>query len=572
MEIITFIAQWTLILQLMWISCVLIPFTLLAIVFFVLNWLILDPFTNWLITGNFNTSIITSQITLQSPIVIITWIALVLALIALIVFIINYFVKNTTNLQLIHIPKQLLMIFSFIGIVILIPFGIIFMSVFTKFLTSITLSLFSNNSSLDLLNLEKFKITLQNLLNFSSNSLINNEVWDNVWGSIVDPNQLAIKDSLFNNYNSIIHSLNNFQMTNLINELLQNTNDLNKIKQILNQNPNLANNLNLLINQVKNFENQLINLNSLSISNEILEKIKLNFGSLNSINHIQIFNLNIANLLKYVITLDNVLINTNGQLIQTNNIAFILYYATTGLYVNSIEGIITNFTFLQGLFQANGIFELAKSIFLSGIIAIGITKAVMTLINMLIYRWFALVAGIPSGYLAAARITNDSYQIIKIWFREILTCLISLFVICLNLQMMYFLINSINIGLNNKQIAIVGINNINFLGTEINIIQITFALFIVCIIYVNNSFIAKILETFNASATFKDNVSSSIVNEYNSAKNLRKNNKKSISNYKKSITKNDRYKNWKKSGFSKQGFKESFAKFKFIPKQKDEQD
>ncbi|MDE7221768.1 MAG: hypothetical protein K2N40_00655, partial [Ureaplasma sp.] len=140
------VVNWILILEMMWVTCVIIPFTVLAVVFYCLNWLILDPFTNFLITGTFNQNIMTSQITLQSPIIIITIIGLILAFVCLIIFIINFFVKNSTNLQLYHIPKQFLLILEFVGVIIITPFGFILASVFIKFFSQITLSLFGNST------------------------------------------------------------------------------------------------------------------------------------------------------------------------------------------------------------------------------------------------------------------------------------------------------------------------------------------------------------------------------------------------------------------------------------------
>ena len=555
MSVITFVAQWTLILQLLWISCVLIPFTLLAIIFFVLNWLILDPFTNFLITGSFNTTIMTSQITWQSPIVIITIIGLILAFIALIVFIINYFAKNSSNLQVVHIPKQLLLIFGFIGLIIVIPFGFILMSVFSKFITSITLTLFSKSQTMQIIDLENLKNVLQNLLAFSTNKQIDLTVWNDAWATITDANQLAIKNELYNSYTALVNAINELNINNLAQELLNNTNNLAKLQELLKANPNLTEELTNFINLANNFKAQLINLNSLSLAPETLNQIKLNFGTLNDLTNIQSFTNNVSYLLKIQVMVVHLNLNSTGEIIQTNNLAFMLYYAATGLYVNSIEGIISNFTFISGLFQANGIFELAKSIFLSGIIAVGIAKGISTLVSMLIYRWFALLSGIPTGYIAAARITNDTGQILKIWFREILTSTLALFVITLNLQIMYFLINAIQIALLNNSIHIDGISNVNLGIMQVNVIEITFALLIVILVYVNNGFISKTLETFNASVTFKDKAAPQIVNEFN-------NFKKQVEAKNRTISKIDE-KRSKRNKDMKNGFKSTFAKMKF---------
>lgn len=555
MSVITFVAQWTLILQLLWISCVLIPFTLLAIIFFVLNWLILDPFTNFLITGSFNTTIMTSQITWQSPIVIITIIGLILAFIALIVFIINYFAKNSSNLQVVHIPKQLLLIFGFIGLIIVIPFGFILMSVFSKFITSITLTLFAKSQTMQIVDLENLKTVLQSLLAFSTNKQIDLTVWNDAWATITDANQLAIKNELYNSYTALVNAINELNINNLAQELLNNTNNLAKLQELLKANPNLTEELTNFINLANNFKAQLINLNSLSLAPETLNQIKLNFGTLNDLTNIQSFTNNVSDLLKIQVMVVHLNLNPTGEIIQTNNLAFMLYYAATGLYVNSIAGIIGNFTFISGLFQANGIFELAKSIFLSGIIAVGIAKGISTLVSMLIYRWFALLSGIPTGYIAAARITNDAGQILKIWFREILTSTLALFVITLNLQIMYFLINAIQIALLNNSINIDGISNVNLGIMQVNIIEITFALLIVILVYVNNGFISKTLETFNASVTFKDKAAPQIVNEFN-------NFKKQVEAKNRTISKIDE-KRSKRNKDMKNGFKSTFAKLKF---------
>ncbi|MDE7221731.1 MAG: hypothetical protein K2N40_00470, partial [Ureaplasma sp.] len=239
------------------------------------------------------------------------------------------------------------------------------------------------------------------------------------------------------------------------------------------------------------------------------------------------FNTNIQDLFINVSIINNLQINNDGLIIQTNNIAFVLYTATTGYYVNSIDGILANFTFIPTLFRSGFIFDLAKAIALSSIVALGIAKAIGTLISMLIYRWYSLIVGIPTGYIAAARITNDSGQILKLWFREILTATITLFIVCMNLEITYLLINAFQVGLTNKDIAIFG------LESRIAI-EVLFCLFVVVLFYVQNSWTHKVLDTFNASATFKENVSNSLVSEYSNSKNKRSQTKGSIRNMNKS--------------------------------------
>lgn len=522
------VINWILILEMMWVTCVIIPFTVLAVVFYSLNWLILDPFTNFLITGTFNQNIVTSQITLKSPIVIITIIGLILAFVCLIIFIINFFVRNSTNLQLYHIPKQFLLILGFVGVIIITPFGFVLASVFIKFFSQITLSLFGNTSANSIgINFDKLELTLRNLLNFSNNNLIDQNTWNDAWNNITGHDEL--KDNLEKYYNAIVNANNNLTLSNFIQISLQKINNYSDLQEYWKSNPELLNKLQLVINNSINFRIALLDLNSINIDQESLKKIELCLGNFATIQNVDTFNNNIQNLFINISTINNLQINENGTIIQTNNIAFVLYTATTGYYVNSIDGILANFTFIPTLFRSGFVFDLAKAIALSSIVAIGIAKAIGTLISMLIYRWYSLIVGIPTGYIAAARITNDSGQILKLWFREILTSTITLFIVCMNLEITYLLINAFQAGLTNKDIVISG------LESRIAI-EVLFCLFVVVLFYVQNSWTHKVLDTFNASATFKENVSSSLFSEYSNVKNKRSQTKSSIRNMNKSVT------------------------------------
>ena len=520
------VINWILILEMMWVTCVIIPFTILAVVFYCLNWLILDPFTNFLITGTFNQNIVISQITLKSPIVIITIIGLIVAFVCLIIFIINFFVKNSTNLQLYHIPKQFLLILGFTGIIIITPFGFILASVFIKFFSQITLALFGNNAfNFVGINLDKLQLTLQNLLNFSHNNLIDQTIWNDAWKNIV--NQDELKTNLEKYYNAIINGLSDIDISNFIQNSLDKINNYSDLQSYWKSNFELLNKLQEILNNGINLKIELLNLNSINIEQSNLSKIQLCLGNFGTIQNIDTFNSNIQNLFINVSTIKNLQINENGTIIQTNNIAFVLYTATTGYYVNSIDGILANFTFIPTLFRSGFVFDLAKAIALSSIVALGIAKAIGTIISMLIYRWYALLVGIPTGYIAAARITNDSGQILKLWFREILTSTITLFIVCMNLEITYSLINAFQAGLSNKDIVISG------LESRIAI-EVLFCLFVVVLFYVQNSWTHKVLDTFNASATFKENVSNSLVSEYSNVKNKRSQTKGSIRNMNKS--------------------------------------
>ena len=92
---------------------------------------------------------------------------------------------------------------------------------------------------------------------------------------------------------------------------------------------------------------------------------------------------------------------------------------------------------------------------------------------------------------------------------------------------------------------------------QVNVIEITFALLIVILVYVNNGFISKTLETFNASLTFKDQATPQIVSEYSNFKKQAHN--KNKASYRTVRTEKAK-KQWKNIG---NGFKSTFAKMKF---------
>lgn len=319
------VVNWILILEMMWVTCVIIPFTVLAVVFYCLNWLILDPFTNFLITGTFNQNIMTSQITLQSPIVIITIIGLILAFVCLIIFIINFFVKNSSNLQLYHIPKQFLLILGFAGVIIITPFGFILASVFIKFFSQITLSLFGNSTGNYIgINLDKLQLTLQNLLNFSNNNLIESITWNDAWSNV--SGQDEIKANLEKYYNLIVNGLNDIDISNFIQNSLDKINNYSDLQVYWKSNPELLNKLQEIINNGINLRIELLNLNSLNIDQESLQKIELCLGNFSTIQNIDVFNTNIQNLFINISTINNLQINENGTIIQTNNINYFYYY------------------------------------------------------------------------------------------------------------------------------------------------------------------------------------------------------------------------------------------------------
>ena len=142
------------------------------------------------------------------------------------------------------------------------------MSVFSKFITSLTLTLFTKTQTMQIVDLENLKTVLQNLLAFSTNKSIDLTVWNDAWATITDANQLAIKNELYNSYTALVNAINELNINNLAQELLNNTNNLTKLQAILKAYPNLTEELTHLINLANNFKSQLINLNSLNLAPE----------------------------------------------------------------------------------------------------------------------------------------------------------------------------------------------------------------------------------------------------------------------------------------------------------------
>lgn len=72
------VPQWFLVVQILWISCVLVPFTIMAVIFYLLDWLMLDKFAGFIVTGKWN-DITGLAISPTSPLAVMGYVGLVLA-------------------------------------------------------------------------------------------------------------------------------------------------------------------------------------------------------------------------------------------------------------------------------------------------------------------------------------------------------------------------------------------------------------------------------------------------------------------------------------------------------------
>lgn len=518
MEIVTFVAQWLLIVEILWITGVVIPFTILVTALYLIEWLILDPFTTFLITGNWDNTYSSISITATSPIMIMLYVAIIFGFIFLIVFLVNYFGRNIINANASEMIQRLFWIFGILIFIIATPFFFLFLNILIKVATNLIGNIFINNNTVNnFLNTDTFLVNLKILINYSNANSIDLNTWNSIWENIDNSNALSVKDNLFKYYNLIAQNMNEINFNKFINDLYNNINNPTAIKEIVNANPELFNNLNSLIINVNLFNENLNSLLASGIDENTLNSILVNFGDFNSTLNCKTFVDSTSNVLQNATIYSNIQINGNNEVIPTNNIGFMLYYAVTGLYANSIDGIWANITFIQGLFQSDGITNIIKSFVLGSLIAVGIAKGIGQLMSILIYRWFAVLALVPYGAFSAARTVNDGGAIIKIWIREAITVVVSLFVVALNVQIWTLLVNLIMNGFTSNNIIIAGVSNNSMAST------IAFCIFVVISTYATVGFTQKVLEIFNSSAVYRDNGMNALQNEYANASQRNKN-------------------------------------------------
>lgn len=518
MEIVTFVAQWLLIVEILWITGVVIPFTILVTALYLIEWLILDPFTTFLISGNWDNTYSSISITATSPIMIMLYVAIIFGFLFLIIFLVNYFGRNIINANASEMIQRLFWIFGILIFIIATPFFFLFLNILIKFATNLIGNIFINKNTINnFLNTETFLANLKILINYSNANTIDLNTWNSIWENIDNSNAISVKDNLFKYYNLIAQNMNKINFNKFINDLYNNINNPNAIKEIVNTNPELFNELNSLIINVNLFNENLNSLLASGIEENTLNSILVNFGDFNSILNCKTFVDSTGNVLQNATIYSNIQINANNEIIPTSNIGFMLYYAVTGLYANSIDGIWANITFIQGLFQTDGITNIIKSFVLGSLIAVGIAKGIGQLMSILIYRWFAVLALVPYGAFSAARTVNDGGAIIKIWIRESITVVVSLFVVALNVQIWTLLVNLIMNGFANNNIIITGVSNNSIAST------IAFCIFVIISTYVTVGFSQKVLEIFNSSAVYRDNGMNALQNEYANASQRNKN-------------------------------------------------
>lgn len=543
-----FITQWTAILSALWVSCVIIPFTIMGIVFAVLDWLILDQFTNFLTTGKWDNANVLA-ISPTSPIAIMTYVGVVFGIIFFAIFFLNYFARNfASGFEGREVFKRLYYSLGFIIFILVIPFAAIAFMLVMRVLTNLINSVMNTSlNAQNLLNLNSLSSSVAKLLTFTAPSLISSETWSQIWNSIdtsTNTDLVNLKDQIFNQYNNLVNSFDNYNFYSLLRELNSiGISNLSGLKSFFNQ-ENLITNWQSLSSSIDNLRTLLNNLESSgSISAAQLTSIRSVLGSFSSYSDLSTFNENLNLIITKGLTLSNINLDSNNELITTSNLGYLLYFNVTGNYVNSLEGIWANWfglsyvvstLFNSGSISSNFI-QVILVFTLSTAIAVGSAKGIGSLIFILIYRWYAILAMIPFGIWATARSVNDDGALFKIWIREWITVFVSLFVVAFNFAIMKLIINIYITANDNGNILISGINNNAFSGL---FMRILFCMLAVTLIYCTSSFTTNILEKFTQSSIAKDFASDAIVNEYRRAKSSKKstssNMRKSTNSFKKS--------------------------------------
>lgn len=544
----------------------------MAIVFSVLDWLIVDQFTNFLTTGKWdNTN--TLAISPTSPIAIMCYVGLVFGFIFFAIFFVNYFGRNfVSGFESRDIFKRFTYIFGFIIFIIIIPFATLLFMMLMRFLANIINSLLNTNlNASNLLNLNAFSTSINKLLTFSVPSLISEEKWNEIWNSINTPEGstlLELKNSIFNQYNSLVNDLTNYNFYSSLRELNSiGISNLLGLKNFFNQENLITNwqSVSTSIDSLRTLLNQLEKTNSITATQ--LNNIQSALGAFNSYSNLSIFNDNLSLVITKGLTLSSIELNSNNELITTNNLGYLLYFNVTGNYVNSLSGIWSNWWgigyIVSTLFSSGNVsFNFIQIILvftLSTTIAIGSAKGIGSLIFILIYRWFAILAMIPFGIWATSRSVNDDGALFKIWIREWITTFVSLFVVAFNFAIMKLIINIYITANDNGQILVSGIDGNALSGL---FMRILFCMLAITLIYCTSSFTTNVLEKFTQSSIAKDVSSDAIVNEFRKAKANKKSSanstKKSFNNVKKGASTLERK--------ARKSFNESTSKSSMSPK------
>lgn len=541
------VPQWFLVVQILWISCVLVPFTIMAVIFYLLDWLMLDKFAGFIVTGKWN-DITGLAISPTSPLAVMGYVGLVFGFILLFIFLVNYAGRNVSNFSLSGAVKRLLYMGGFGLYIILIPFACVIFLLVVRLLTNFINQVISLDlTNLNMLDLSSFGNAVTKLLYFTNPQTISQDTWNQLWQSIDTSNNsnlLELKNNLLTTWNSFASSMNSLNFNSFINELNNmGTSNLGALKEIFNR-TGVLNNISEISSISATLSTLLKQLQASGISTTYLSPIQQAMGLYGTTTDMSTFLSSYSIIATKSYSIANLVLDANNQIVPTNNIGFLLYTAVTGTTVNNLNGIWGNWSFIGNLFSgfasvgfSESLINLIKSIFVGGLVAMGAAKGIGVLVSLLIGRWFMLMIAVPYGAFSVSRSVNDDGALFKLWIREWITIFITLFIVSLNFTIMKMVVSVFLTAVNAGNLTITGITGINNSNT---FLDIAFCIITIILIYINNAATTKILETFNNSSILKEHSNDAMINEYRRANATRRsvsaNSRKTINNSKQYIT------------------------------------
>lgn len=541
------VPQWFLVVQILWISCVLVPFTIMAVIFYLLDWLMLDKFAGFIVTGKWN-DITGLAISPTSPLAVMGYVGLVFGFILLFIFLVNYAGRNVSNFSLSGAAKRLLYMGGFALYIFIIPFACVIFLLVVRLLTNFINQVISLDlTNLNMLDLSSFGNAVTKLLYFTNPQTISQDTWNQLWQSIDTSNNsnlLELKNNLLTTWNSFATSMNSLNFNSFINELNNiGTTNLGALKEIFNR-TGVLNNISEISSISATLSTLLKQLQASGISTTYLSPIQQAMGLYGTTADMSTFLSSYSIIATKSYSIANLVLDANNQIVPTNNIGFLLYTAVTGTTVNNLNGIWGNWSFIGNLFSgfasvgfSESIINLVKSIFVGGLVAMTAAKGIGVLVSLLIGRWFMLMIAVPYGAFSVSRSVNDDGALFKLWIREWITIFITLFIVSLNFTIMKMVVSVFLTAVNAGNLTITGITGINNSST---FLDIAFCIITIILIYVNNAATSKILETFNNSSILKEHSNDAMINEYRRANATRRsvsaNSRKTINNSKQYIS------------------------------------
>lgn len=505
-----------------------IPGFLMVIAFILIDYMLLDKLTNFLISGSWNT-INQVKLTPDSPLMIMLYIGIVFGMIFFVIFLVNYMVRNAANVSPAKYVKKISLMLAVPLFILFLPFVYVIISMFVKIMTASLVHVFSQTQLLKpIYSSNSLVDSIKFLLNVPNVGQINPDDWQNAWQNVQMTATLSqLQNSLFLQYNQIANFMGTIHYTDLIIQLNNQGDNLTGLQKVFEDKANFG--------DLRDLSMKLMNLSMLLDS---LSQQGLSADQLNDINNL-LKGFNSPETVKQIIEANNYLIaqgqflvsntiNDQGELAHTTNFAYNIFYLVSGIQVNNIDGVLATaaYGWLTLIFNPS---QLILIIVIGTAVVMGIARGVFKYVATFAYRWYWIFRSIPAGAVAMARTANENdldSSLIRLWFRETLTVFISLFVSALSF-MTFVYVSSIVFGAVQQQ------NVLSEVSTWVQrmAVKVILLIFIIVLMYSSLTANDKILDSFNQARTFNDVASNQVMREYAAAKQNRNNSQRGISTW-----------------------------------------